>query len=107
MLFYVIKVAVTLFSIVDYFYTIINSLCYFFFLEIVDALDVDWSALMNETKTEFKPGCARKRFTAAHVLSRIGFSQVFAGSKLSEKIVSYCQKQLDEETGDENTSECL
>lgn len=69
--------------------------------EIVDALDVDWSALMSETKTDFKPGCARKRFTAAHVLSRIGFSQVFAGPELSDKIIKKCQEHLDKEN-DEN-----
>ncbi|XP_054724542.1 zinc finger CCCH domain-containing protein 13-like isoform X2 [Uloborus diversus] len=65
--------------------------------KIVDALDVNWSALMSETKTEFVPGFARRRFKAAHVLSRIGFSQVFAGPELSEKIVNLCQKQLSEE----------
>lgn len=79
------------------------SLYYWFvsISEIVDALDVDWSALMSETKTEFKPGCARKRFTPAHVISRIGFSQVFAGPELSEKIIKKCQEQLEKEN-DEN-----
>lgn len=72
--------------------------------KIVDALDVDWSALMSEAKTEFKPGYARRRFTAAHVLSRIGFSQVLAGPKLSEKIIKECQRQLNEEN-DQNEGE--
>ncbi|GFS61379.1 zinc finger CCCH domain-containing protein 13 [Nephila pilipes] len=69
--------------------------------KIVNALEVDWSTLMNETKTEFVPGFARQRFKAAHVLSRIGFSQVFAGSELTEKIIETCQKQLDEEVSNE------
>ncbi|XP_035225602.1 zinc finger CCCH domain-containing protein 13-like isoform X2 [Stegodyphus dumicola] len=63
----------------------------------VDALDVDWSALITETKKQFVPGFARQRFKAAHVLSRIGFSQVLAGPELSEKIINICQKQLKEE----------
>ncbi|GIX98788.1 zinc finger CCCH domain-containing protein 13, partial [Caerostris extrusa] len=73
--------------------------------KIVNALDVDWSTLMSETKTEFVPGFARKRFKAAHVLSRIGFSQALAGPELSAKIINICQKQLDEENdtnGDAN-----
>lgn len=76
--------------------SVINYLC-LNITEIVDALDVNWSAIMSETKTEFVPGFARQRFRAAHVLSRIGFSQALAGSELSEKIIALCQKQLDEE----------
>ncbi|GFY52278.1 zinc finger CCCH domain-containing protein 13 [Trichonephila inaurata madagascariensis] len=78
--------------------------------KIVNALEVDWSTLMSETKTEFVPGFARQRFKAAHVLSRIGFSQVFAGPELTEKIIETCQKQLDdevvsnEEAAEENVS---
>ncbi|GFX41822.1 zinc finger CCCH domain-containing protein 13 [Trichonephila clavipes] len=78
--------------------------------KIVNALEVDWSTLMSETKTEFVPGFARQRFKAAHVLSRIGFSQVFAGAELTEKIIETCQKQLDdevvsnEEAAEENVS---
>ncbi|KAF8786176.1 Zinc finger CCCH domain-containing protein 13 [Argiope bruennichi] len=71
--------------------------------KIVNALEVDWSTLMSETKTtDFIPGFARQRFKAAHVLSRIGFSQVFAGPELSEKIINICQKQLEEEVLNED-----
>ncbi|XP_076352583.1 uncharacterized protein LOC143247919 [Tachypleus tridentatus] len=75
---------------------------------IVNALDVDWSSLMNEQrpKLEFIPGSARKRFTVAHVLSRIGFSEAFAGVELTKRIIGFCEKQLQDEVAEENHSTC-
>ncbi|XP_042900743.1 zinc finger CCCH domain-containing protein 13 isoform X1 [Parasteatoda tepidariorum] len=75
--------------------------------KIVDALDVDWSVLMKASaaKTGFIPGLSRSRFKAAHVLSRIGFSQTFAGAELTKKIKDFCDKQLHEEKEHEEGSE--
>lgn len=71
---------------------------------IVDALDVNWSTLMSESrpKTDFVPGFARKRFKTSHVLSQIGFSQVLAGSEMTRRIFKFCQEQLDQEMAEGN-----
>ncbi len=64
--------------------------------QMLDSLDIDWGSLVSEPKTklEFIPGSARKRFTPANVLMRIGFSQAFAGPLMTQKIINFCQNEL-------------
>ena len=67
--------------------------------QVLDALDIDWGSLVSEPKpkTEFIPGSARKRFSAANVLMRIGFSQELAGPQMTQKLIDFCQTELKEE----------
>ncbi|CAG2162245.1 unnamed protein product [Oppiella nova] len=67
--------------------------------QVLDALDIDWGSLVTEPKAklEFIPGSARKRFSAANVLMRIGFSQAYAGQQMTQKLIDFCQSELKEE----------
>ncbi|CAG2103368.1 unnamed protein product [Medioppia subpectinata] len=67
--------------------------------QVLDSLDIDWGSLVTEPKAklEFIPGSARKRFSAANVLMRIGFSQAFAGQQMTQKLIDFCQNELKEE----------
>jgi hypothetical protein len=66
---------------------------------MLDALEIDWKSLIREPKTkpEFIQGSARKRFSPANVLMRIGFSQAFAGPSMTQKIIEFCQNELKDE----------
>ncbi|XP_054164192.1 serine/arginine repetitive matrix protein 5-like [Oppia nitens] len=67
--------------------------------QVLNALDIDWGSLVEEpkVKSEFVPGSARKRFSAANVLMRIGFSQAYAGQQMTEKLTKFCQNELKDE----------
>lgn len=57
-------------------------------------IEIDWSSLIASTpKVDVKSMSARKRYTAANILSRIGFSSQFAGELLTKKIQDFCRKE--------------
>ena len=66
--------------------------------QIFDALEIDWASLVSETrsKSEFVPGFIRKQFSPVYVLNRIGFSHAFAGPSMTNKIIDFCQNQLND-----------
>ncbi|XP_064638142.1 zinc finger CCCH domain-containing protein 13-like isoform X2 [Lineus longissimus] len=65
---------------------------------IVDALDIDWSSLVKDTRPKPPMSCsALKRFSPANVLARIGVSRAYAGEALMEKLKQRCQAMIEEE----------
>ena len=58
------------------------------FLVGVDALNIDWSGLVQQQPIRTAPqsSSALKRFQPASVFARIGVSKAFAGAALVEKV---------------------
>ena len=62
-------------------------------------IEIDWSSLISSSAQPkldtVISQSARKRYTGANVLNRIGFSPHFAGESLTKKIVDFCHKQTE------------
>ncbi|KAL3847259.1 hypothetical protein ACJMK2_018180 [Sinanodonta woodiana] len=70
----------------------------------VDALDLDWTSLLQDNRPKPSAGSGRKRFTPASIFAKIGISKQYAGEAIFNLMISACQKQLEEEKEQQSTA---
>ena len=88
-------------------YHLVHLLYYSLLSDPVDALNIDWAALVENTqpKAAPQPTSALHRYTPAALFSRLGVSHAFAGDALVKKITEKCQEQYNAEAEEEKKQE--